>query len=153
VRGGTATSNKSNVFLSPQGLVKIIDPYRPSLTTRSGSETSGPSGTPAYMAPEQALALPTDERADLYAVGGILFRVLSGAPPFRGAALLEVLRQQIEDPAPPVTSPHGSLPDVLTGCVARALAKRPDDRFGAPRRDASRPELALVLLGGKAEGR
>ncbi len=143
----------SNVFLTTGGQVKIADfgaalvddPLR-GVRTEAGIIL----GTPAYMAPEQALALPTDARADLYAVGGILFRVLSGAPPFRAAALLEVLRQQIEDTAPPVTSPHGSLPDVLVGCVARALAKRPDDRFRNAGEMRAVLELALVLLAGTA---
>ncbi len=142
----------SNVFLAPGGLVKIADfgaallddPLRGTKT-----EAGLILGTPAYMAPEQALALPTDARADLYAVGGILFRVLSGAPPFRGSVLLEVLRQQIEDAAPPVTSPHGPLPDVVTGCVARALAKRPDDRFRSAAEMRAVLDLAAVLLAGE----
>jgi serine/threonine-protein kinase len=141
----------SNVFLVPGGRVKIAD-FGAALVDDplrgAGTETGIILGTPAYMAPEQALALPTDGRSDLYAVGGILFRVLSGAPPFRATALVEVLRQQIEDPAPPVTSPHGPLPDVLTGCVARALAKRPDDRFRSAAEMRAVLELALVLLGG-----
>jgi len=143
----------SNVFVTEDGNVKIADfgaalvddPLR-GVRTDAGIIL----GTPAYMAPEQALALPTDARADLYAVGGILFRVLSGAPPFRSAALLEVIRQQIEDPPPPVTSPRGPLPDVLVGCVARALAKRPDDRFRNAGEMRAVLELALVLLGGAA---
>ena len=141
----------SNVFLTPGGAVKIADfgaalmddPLRGSKT-----EAGLILGTPAYMAPEQALALPTDARADLYAVGCILFRVLSGAPPFRGVTLLEVLRKQIEDAAPTVTSSHGPLPDVLTGCVARALAKRPDDRFRNASEMRTVLELALALMGG-----
>jgi serine/threonine protein kinase len=147
----------SNVFLTPEGLVKIADfgaalmddPLRGHKT-----EAGLILGTPAYMAPEQALGLPTDARADLYAVGCILFRVLSGAPPFRGGALLEVLRKQIEDVAPAVTSPHGPLPDVVAGCVARALAKRPDDRFRTAAEMRAVLELAMVLLGGaeKQEG-
>jgi eukaryotic-like serine/threonine-protein kinase len=144
----------SNVFVTNEGQVKLADfgaalvddPLR-GVRTEAGIIL----GTPAYMAPEQALALPTDARADLYAVGGILFRLLSGAPPFRAVALLEVLRQQIEDPAPPVTSPHGPLPDVLQGCVARALAKRPDDRFRNAGEMRAVLELALVLLAGAAE--
>jgi serine/threonine-protein kinase len=103
------------------------------------------------MAPEQALALPTDARADLYAVGCILYRVLAGAPPFRAAALVEVIRKQVEEAAPPVTSPHGPLPDVLVGCVARALAKRPDQRFRSAAEMRAVLELALVLLAGAAE--
>ena len=99
------------------------------------------------MAPEQALHTTIDA-GPIYSLGCILFRVLSGAPPFRAAALLEVLRKQIEEPAPAVTSPHGPLPDVLVGCVARALAKQPDDRFRAAGEMRAVLELALVLLGG-----
>jgi len=148
----------SNVFVTPEGQIKIadfgaalVDDHLRGAKTEAGLIL----GTPAYMAPEQALALPTDARADLYSVGCILFRVLSGAPPFRAAALLEVLRKQIEEPAPAVTSPHGPLPDVLVGCVARALAKRPDDRFRNAGEMRAVLELALVLLGGsdKPEGR
>ncbi len=77
----------SNVFLTPDGQVKIadfgaarVDDHLRGAMTEAGLIL----GTPAYMAPEQALALPTDHRADLYSLGCILFRVLSGAPPFRG---------------------------------------------------------------------
>jgi serine/threonine protein kinase len=141
----------SNVFLTPQGQIKIAD-FGAALVDDhlrgAKTEVGLILGTPAYMAPEQALALPVDARADLYSLGCILFRVLSGAPPFRAAALLEVLRKQIEEPAPAVTSPHGPLPDVLVGCVARALAKQPDDRFRAAGEMRAVLELALVLLGG-----
>jgi hypothetical protein len=50
--------------------------------------------------------------------------------------------------APAVTSPHGPLPDVVAGCVARALAKRPDDRFRTAAEMRAVLELAVVLLGG-----
>jgi serine/threonine-protein kinase len=144
----------SNVFITPQGQVKIAD-FGAALVEEPipGSKTDPGVvlGTPAYMAPEQALALPTDARADLYAVGCILYRVLAGAPPFRAAALVEVIRKQVEEAAPPVTSPHGPLPDVLVGCVARALAKRPDQRFRSAAEMRAVLELALVLLAGAAE--
>jgi serine/threonine-protein kinase len=148
----------SNVFLAPGGQVKIADfgaalmddPLRGTKT-----EAGLILGTPAYMAPEQALALPTDARADLYAVGCILFRVLSGAPPFRATALLEVIRKQIEDTAPPVTSPHAPVPEPVAECVARALAKRPDDRFRSAAEMRTVLGRTLPLLGGleRAEDR
>jgi serine/threonine protein kinase len=139
------------VFLAPGGQVKIADfgaalmddPLRGTKT-----EAGLILGTPAYMAPEQALALPTDARADLYAVGCILFRILSGAPPFRATALLEVIRKQIEDTAPAVTSPHGPLPELVAECVARALAKRPDDRFRSAAEMRTELGRTLALLGG-----
>jgi serine/threonine protein kinase len=122
----------SNVFLTNDGQVKVAD-FGAALvedTLRGGSvEASVILGTPAYMAPEQAQALPTDERADIYSLGCILFRMLSGEPPFPGGAILEVLRKHIAEAPPRVTSPRGPLPDVLVECVARALAKRPEDRF------------------------
>ena len=120
----------SNVFLAGAAL-KIADFGAAQVEPRGATAAvdQGNLGTPGYMSPEQASGRPTDKRTDLYSLGCILFRVLTGAPPFRGAALLEVLRKQIEDEAPLVTSPHGPLPDVLVGGVAKALAKRPDDRF------------------------
>ena len=148
----------SNVFITPEGQVKIAD-FGAALVEDhlrgSGTEAGLILGTPAYMAPEQALARPTDERADIYSLGCILFRVLSGAPPFRAAGLLEVLRQQIEEPAPPVASPHGALPDLLVGCVAKALAKQPDERFRSAGEMRAVLEFALLLVGGaeKAEER
>jgi serine/threonine protein kinase len=147
----------SNVFITPEGQVKIAD-FGAALVEDhlrgAGTEAGLILGTPAYMAPEQALARPTDERADIYSLGCILFRVLSGAPPFRAAGLLEVLRKQIEELAPPVASPHGLLPDLLVGCVAKALAKRPDDRFRSAAEMRAVLDFALLLVGAeKAEER
>jgi serine/threonine protein kinase len=122
----------SNVFLTAEGQVKVAD-FGAALVEdalRGGSvEASVILGTPAYMAPEQAQALPTDERADIYSLGCILFRMLSGEPPFPGGAILEVLRKHIEQPPPRVRSPRGALPDRLVEGVARALAKRPEERL------------------------
>jgi serine/threonine-protein kinase len=148
----------SNVFLTPAGEIKIADFGAARVEDQrrgTGTDAGLVLGTPAYMAPEQALGLPTDERADLYSLGCILFRVLSGTPPFQAPALLEVLRKQIEEKAPPVTSPHGPLPDILVGCVAKALAKRPEDRFRNAAEMRAVLELAQLLLGGpeKAAGR
>ena len=122
----------SNVFVNAEGQIKIAD-FGAALVQDAlrgaAAEASVILGTPAYMAPEQAQALPTDDRADVYSLGCILFRMLSGAPPFQGGAVLEVLQRHINDPAPRVTSPRGPLPESLVECVARALAKLPEDRF------------------------
>jgi eukaryotic-like serine/threonine-protein kinase len=81
------------------------------------------------MAPEQALGRGTDERADLYSLGCVLYRMLSGRPPFQAKTLVEVLRLQIEVAPEPVRSPHGALPVLLVEAVERALAKDPEERF------------------------
>ena len=122
----------SNVFVTAEDQIKIVD-FGAALVQDAlrgvATEASVILGTPAYMAPEQAQALPTDDRADVYSLGCILFRMLSGAPPFQGGAVLEVLQKHIHDAPPRVTSPRGPLPEGLVECVARALAKLPEDRF------------------------
>jgi serine/threonine protein kinase len=122
----------SNVFVTTGGQVKIAD-FGAALVhdvlRAAASEASVILGTPAYMAPEQAQALPTDDRADVYSLGCMLYRMLSGEPPFPGAGVLEVLQKHIHDQPPRVTSPRAPLPEGLVECVARALAKAPEDRF------------------------
>jgi serine/threonine-protein kinase len=148
----------SNVFLAPGGQVKIAD-FGAALvadTRRSGRTDAGlVLGSPAYMAPEQALGRPTDDRADLYSLGCVLYRMLSGRPPFRARTLVEVLRQQIEETPEPVSSPHAGLPVVLVEAVERALAKSPDERFRSAGEMRAVLELALARLGGgeRREGR
>jgi len=122
----------SNIFVTAEDQIKIAD-FGAALVQDAlrgaATEASVILGTPAYMAPEQAQALPTDDRADVYSLGCILFRMLSGAPPFQGGAVLEVLQKHIRDAPPRVTSPREPLPEGLVECVARALAKLPEDRF------------------------
>jgi serine/threonine protein kinase len=122
----------SNVFLTPGGQVKIVD-FGAALVghaRRSGRTDAGlVLGSPAYMAPEQALGRATDDRADLYSLGCVLYRMLSGRPPFQAKTLVEVLRLQIEVAPEPVRSPHGALPVLLVEAVERALAKDPEERF------------------------
>jgi tetratricopeptide (TPR) repeat protein len=84
-------------------------------------------GTPAYMAPEQARCEPTiDARADVFALGCVLFECIAGHPAFRGANGVAVLAKVLLD-QPPSLSVTGAS-DVLAGLVARMLAKSPKDR-------------------------
>jgi serine/threonine-protein kinase len=141
----------SNVFLTPEGRVKIAD-FGTALVDDNlrGIKTDAGLilGTPAYMAPEQALGLPADDRADVYSLGCILFRMLSGKPPFRASAVLEVIRMQIEDTAPEVTSPYAVLPEPVVSGVAKALAKKREDRYRSAGEMRAALEQALGRLGG-----
>ena len=147
----------SNIFLTGEGQIKVVDfgaaLVEDALRGSGATEASVILGTPAYMAPEQAQALPTDERADIYSLGCILFRMLAGAPPFPGGAILEVLRKHIEQPPARVTSPHGPLPDLLVECVLRALEKRPDDRFRSMGEMSGVLAQARKVLGPEGRGR
>lgn len=85
-------------------------------------------GTPAFMAPEQAAGHPTDERSDLFSVGGVLYLMLTGRPPFAGRNVMAILHALANDtPAPPGKLRHDLPPD-LSELVESLLAKNPDDR-------------------------
>lgn len=85
-------------------------------------------GTPNYMAPEQAAGGPVDARADLYAVGAILYELLTGRPPFAGASHTEVLAKVLTRPPMPLRAFDRSIPPALESIVRRALAKDAEDR-------------------------
>jgi WD40 repeat protein len=121
----------ANVWLEePRGRVKVLDfglarPEREDAQlTRSGTV----AGTPAFMAPEQARGLPIDGRCDLFSVGCVLYRLLTGEAPFKGANTMAVLLSLAEDqPAPPhLLNPEA--PPELSDLVMRLLSKDPAGR-------------------------
>lgn len=124
----------SNVFLTPHG-VKLLDfGLAMPIATRSDADHTGPMltlpgtvlGTPGYMAPEQILAKPIDARTDLYALGAMLFEMLSGKPPFDASGPAEMLARALSERPPAL----GGSPAVVAidRVVQRALARNPDDR-------------------------
>lgn len=92
-------------------------------------------GTAEYMAPEQAAGRPIDHRADLYALGLVMYAMLTGSPPFRGTQLTEVIDKQRRATAPRVASLVADVPPEFDELVARLLSKEP----------AQRPASALAL--------
>jgi len=86
-------------------------------------------GTPAYMPPEQVLGNDVDGRADLYSVGVMLYRLLTGALPFQADTAIGMVQKQISDPPTPLYLYRDGLPDWCEAILQRALAKSPDDRF------------------------
>src|SRR5262249_31188671 len=87
-------------------------------------------GTPAYMAPEQAMAEPgVDHRADLYALGIVGYEALAGRPPFSGPSAQEVLTAQVGLTPEAIESVRPDVPPELAGVVTRCLAKSPEDRW------------------------
>ena len=87
-------------------------------------------GTPQYMAPEQVFGDPAlDGRADLYALGCVLYEMLAGVPPFSGPPAM-VLRQHAQDAVPPIRGKRPDVSEALANVIEHALVKRPADRFG-----------------------
>jgi serine/threonine-protein kinase len=122
-----------NIFCarSPAGdeVWKILDFGVSKLDTGDATLTRGQLvGTPAYMAPEQARALPAGKRADIFALGVIAYRALTGAPPFSGDTNVEILFR-VSHAMPVRPSDLAKLPEAVDEVLAIALAKDPDDRF------------------------
>jgi serine/threonine protein kinase len=87
-------------------------------------------GTPAYMAPEQAMADPNvDHRADIYALGALAYELLTGTPPFTGDTAQAVLSAHMVQSPEEITSRRPDLPAALSKPVMRCLAKAPEDRW------------------------
>ena len=122
------------------GLVKDLDaadtlewsqPTRDSAgeLTQAGSIV----GTPNYMPPEQAAGDPVDERADVYALGAMLYHVLAGEPPYRGRTSAEVLTKLDSGPPHPLRVIAPGTPPDLLAIVARAMARDRDRRYPSAR--------------------
>jgi serine/threonine-protein kinase len=90
-------------------------------------------GSPKYMAPEQVQGKSIDARADIYAVGAMLYAMLAGKPPFERATDLATAMAQVSDVPPPLATaaPGVVLPAGLEEVVMKCLAKNPDDRFAS----------------------
>jgi len=118
------------------GLAKFVDPRSPddseTLTRAPAGETESGRvlGTIAYMAPEQARGAAVDHRADIFALGVVLYEMLAGTRPFAGVSTIDTLSAIIKDDPKPLPS---TVPSGLQGVVRRCLEKRPDDRFATAR--------------------
>ena len=128
------------------GLVKLLDDAAALIGGARLTRTGVAFGTPLYMAPESALGRPVDHRADLYAIGVILFELLTGRPPFVAADALALLRLHVGAPVPRLAevAPATAWPPALEEVVATALAKRAADRY--PTAAAMRDALDLAFL-------
>jgi len=108
------------------GIAKLLDPSMDAPQTRAGSII----GTPLYMSPEQCMARPDiDHRADLYSLGGILFLLLCGRPPFGKGDFGQMLNAHVNEPPPRPSSVVPSLPPWIDEVVLRLLAKEREQRF------------------------
>jgi eukaryotic-like serine/threonine-protein kinase len=96
-----------------------------------GMTSTGVSiGTPSYMSPEQAVGDPsTDARTDVYALGAVLFEMLTGEPPFGGGTSVAIMKKLFTEPAPSLSARRPEVPLSVDSAVARALEKEPDQRF------------------------
>jgi len=129
----SGTTDSSNVKLADLGLAL---PAYGARISRAGIIV----GTAAYMAPEQALGQPVDGRADLYALGVLLYELTTGRVPFTGDDPLTVVSQHVHAPIVPPRVLRPDLPRALEAIIVRLLAKDPAQRF------SSAAETRVALL-------
>ncbi len=113
-------------------------PYR-ALAHHAETVDGDVMGTPAYMPPEQANGDPVDARADVYALGAVLYHVLAGAAPYTGKTAVDVLDAVLDHPPALLADRAPGIPRELVTIVDKAMARRPEDRY------ASAGELAADL--------
>jgi eukaryotic-like serine/threonine-protein kinase len=128
------TPGNEHVKVLDFGLVKLVGLAAAELGADKLTATGMVFGTPVYMAPEQVLGRVVDHRSDLYALGLVLFEMLSGEPPFYSDESSAVMRMHVAAPRPRLADrgmDPGLVTPALESLVARAIAVRPDDRFAS----------------------
>jgi len=119
-----------NILLTPEGQAKITDFGLATLVDRSRvTKTGAALGTPGYMAPEQARGEKVDGRADLWALGVVLYEMLSGRLPFGGDSDAAIVHSILHDEAEPLTAQRAGLPIDVDRIIAKCLAKAPGERY------------------------
>ncbi len=143
----------SNVLLAPEGRPYVADFGIAKRLDERGPRTFTGSfrGTPAYMAPEQAAGREVTVRTDVYALGGLLYELLTGRPPAGGDNLAEVLREVAEVEPPRARSLRPGVPRDLETVAAKCLAKDPARRYGSAEELAR--ELERWIAGEPIEAR
>jgi serine/threonine-protein kinase len=120
--GNIMLDEEGNAYLSDFGIARIM-----------GSNLTGSMiiGTPAYMSPEQANGLPLDARSDIYALGIVLFELITGREPFQAETPMALLLKHISEPMPPLASFRPDIPDEVERVIMKATAKDPNQRYSS----------------------
>jgi len=120
----------ANLMVTESGAVKVMD-FGIARVLGSEHFTHGGlmMGTPAYMAPEQVTGQVIDARADLYSMGVVFYRLVSGRLPFLADTAIAMAQKQISDTPTPLEQVREGLPGWCASVVERALAKAPEQRF------------------------
>ena len=113
---------QGNAYLSDFGLAKVLQ------SGRSGPEDNI-TGSPAYMSPEQITGETVTAQADLYALGVVIFEMLTGTHPYAGLRISELIQKHLYEPLPSITALRPELGHRVDYVLQRATAKHPDERY------------------------
>ncbi len=151
----------ANLFVTTDGRVKILDfgvaklthpevradIHAESVTSAATTEAGAVIGTTNYMSPEQLRGLPADHRSDIFALGCVMYEMLSGQRAFTGTTAADTVSAVLSKDPLPLSALEREIPGTLEGIVSQCLEKRAADRFSS----AHDVALALRLLSGSAE--
>ncbi|MBQ7529976.1 serine/threonine protein kinase, partial [bacterium] len=121
-----------NIMITTSGSVKVLD-FGLALVDDKHSQTKPGTGTLTYASPEQVEGKVTDKRTDIYSLGVILYKMLTGELPFTGYHPFEVMRKITSLPAPSVRDLNPRVSEDLSNVVKRCLEKEPERRFQSVR--------------------
>ena len=122
----------ANVLINNEGLLKIVD-FGVAAAQREGdtqlTKTGYVIGSPKYMAPEQILGKKVDQRADVYALGVILYEIMTGVPPYARGDHMSVMYQHVQGKARPPREINPALPAGLPEVIMQAMSVDKDKRY------------------------
>lgn len=135
----------ANLLLTPDGRLKVSDFGIARIESGDRTHHTTVLGSPGYMAPERYTDEAPDARVDIFSCGVLLYELLAGSAPFRGSAGAVMYQVLHDEPPPPSTLPlEPPVPAAFDAVAARAMAKRPADRFA----DAAQMRAALLAAAG-----
>jgi len=124
----------ANIFMVGRTQPRVLD-FGIARVAHHHEHTEGDiaGGSPYYMSPEQVRQQPVDRRCDVFSLGVVLYELLTGTRPFRGASLKEITDAVVEFVPPPAHEVDATVPKALSDIAARAMEKNPDDRYRSAR--------------------
>ena len=122
--GNILFDSNNEAFISDFGVAKLAD----AATNMTGS---GVIGTPAYMSPEQAQSLNIDGRSDVYALGAIIYEMLTGHQPYKADTPMSVILKHLTEPVPEIMRNFPEFSEEVDAVIKKSMHKDPDQRYGS----------------------
>ena len=142
-----------NIMMESNGQTKVTDFGIARALTADGEATMTQTGmvigTASYLSPEQAQGNPVDPRSDVYALGCVLYEMLTGSAPFTGDSPLSIAYKHVRENPEPPSHLNPDVSQELDAIVLKAMAKNPDNRFSSAAE--MREDLARFLAGQKVQ--